>query len=408
MELNLNKVLNYKHQELFQSTAPELCVRGGKNAGKSYSIADKLLLQPRLQPGKKLKAIVVRKTLPRIKASVLEILEKRAEVHKIEFKLNRADYVAQCLGLKILFLSMENKGDHEKAKSVTDVDFVWMNEITELREIDYDMLRMIIRGGESSFSQLVFDFNPIGKTSWVYKRFFENSNGSNGVQKIHYTVFDNPWAKENEIEILKSYEHINKNLYDINFLGRWGELEGIIYDWDMDTPLPEKVDEVFYGLDFGYSIDPAALICIYRKADEFWVEEVIYETGLTNQDLAKKMKAKDIDEKADIYADSAEPKSIEELCREGFNVKPCAKGPDSVRAGVDYLASLKIHIVDGSERISREQRSYVRKQDKDGNYLPVPIDFDNHAMDAIRYGIFTHMKQAGVGVAVANWDFMPE
>jgi len=400
MELNLNKVLNHKHQELFQSTAPELCVRGGKNAGKTYSIADKLLLQPRLQPDKKLKAIVVRKTLPRIKATVLEILEKRAEVHKIEFKLNKGDYVAQVLGLKIVFLSMENKDDYEKARSMTDVDFIWMNEPTEMRVMDYDMLRMIIRGGESSFSQIITDFNPIGKTSWVYKRFFENNNGNNGVHKIHYTVFDNPWAREKEIEILKSYEHINKNLYDINFLGKWGELEGIIYDWDMDTLLPDKVDEVFYGLDFGYSIDPAALIRIYRKADEFWVEEVIYETGLTNQDLAKKMKAKKISENDEIYADSAEPKSIEEVHREGFNIKPCEKGPDSVRAGIDYLQSLKIHIIDGSECISREQRSYVHKQDKDGNHLPVPIESDNHAVDAIRYGIYTHCKKklGGFGV----------
>ena len=408
MELNLNKVLNHKHAELFQCTCPELCIRGGKNAGKSYSIADKLLLQPRLQPGKRLKAIVVRKTLPRIKASVLEILEKRAEMHKIEFKLNKSDYVAQVMGLKILFLGMENKDDHEKAKSVTDVDFVWMNEATEMRAIDYDMLRMIIRGGESSFSQMMFDFNPIGKTSWVYKRFFENSNGSNGIHKIRYTVYDNPWARPEEIGILKSYEHINKNLYDINFLGVWGELEGIIYDWDMDTPLPEKVDEVVYGLDFGYSIDPAALIRIYRKADEFWAEEVIYEKELTNQALGKQMEERGIDKKAEIYADSAEPKSIQEICDMGFNVKPCAKGPDSVRAGVDYLASLKIHIIDGSEKISREQRSYVRKQDKDGNYLPVPIDFNNHAMDAIRYGIFTHMKQAGVGAGTLPYSVYPD
>jgi len=365
MELNLNKVLNYKHQELFQSTAPELCVRGGKNAGKTYSIADKLLLQPRLQPGKKLKAVVVRKTLPRIKASVLEILEKRAEAHKIEFKLNRSDYVAQVMGLKIVFLSMENKADHEKARSMTDVDFIWMNEATEMRALDYDMLRMIIRGGESSFSQIITDFNPIGKTSWLYKRFFENRNGSNGVHKIHYTVFDNPWARPEEIDILKSYEHINKNLYDINFLGLWGELEGVIYDWgepvDVET-MPESLDETFYGLDFGYSVDPAALIRIYRKADEFWVEEVIYERGLTNQALAQRMRDKGVNESADIYADSAEPKSIDEIHREGFNIKPCEKGKDSVRAGIDYLQGLKIHIIDGSENISKEQRSYVRKR----------------------------------------------
>ena len=392
-ELNLNKVLNYKHLELFQCACPELCIRGGKNAGKTYSIADKLLLQPRIQPGKKLKAVVVRKTLPRIKSTVLEILEKRAEAQGIPFELNKSDYVAQALGLKIQFLSMENKDDYEKAKSMTDVDFVWMNEATELRELDYDMLRLIIRGGQSSFSQIITDFNPIGKTSWVYRRFFENKNGNGGVHKLRYTVYDNPWARENEIEALRQLEHHNKSLYDINYLGEWGELEGVIYNWDI-VPLPDiKFDEQIYGLDFGYSVDPAALIRIYRKADEFWIEEVVYEKGLTNQDLARRMRQLDIDGNAEIYADAAEPKSIEELCREGFNVKPCEKGQDSVRARIDYLQSLKIHIVDGSENVSREQKGYVRKQDKDGNFLPVPIDYDNHAMDATGYAIYTHSKK---------------
>jgi len=375
----LNKVLNYRHQDLFQSTAPELCVRGGKNAGKTYSIADKLLLQTRIQPDKKLKAIVVRKTLPRIKSTVLEVLEKRAEVQRLPFNLNKSDYVAQALGLKIQFLSMENKEDHEKARSVTDVDFVWINEITELREIDYDMLRMIIRGGQSSFHQLIFDFNPIGKTSWVYKRFFENGNGR--TQKLHYTVYDNPWAKEEEIELLREYKESDENLYNICYLGEWGELEGVIYNWDTDTPLPEKVDEVFYGGDFGYSVDPAALIRIYRKADEFWVEEVIYETGLTNIELGNLMIDKMVKDEVS-YWDSAEPKSIQELYDMGINAKPCEKGPDSVRAGIDFLKQQKMHIIEGSENISREQRSYIWKKDKDGNSLNVPIDFNNHCLIA--------------------------
>jgi len=388
--MNLNKILNHKHQELFQSTAPELCVRGGKNAGKTYSIVDKLLLQSIIQPEKKLKAIIARKTLPRLKSTVIEIMQGRAEKFGLPFNLNRSDYMAQCLSLRILFLGIENKDDYEKAKSITDVDFVWMNEITEMRELDFDMLNMVIRGGESKFSQFIFDFNPVGKTSWVYKRFFENGNGKS--HKLHYTVYDNPWAKPEEVEKLKQYKHINKNLYNIYFLGKWGELEGVIYDWDL-VPLPDiKFDEIFYGCDFGYSIDPATVIRIYRKADEFWLEEVIYETGLTNIQLGAKMKSRGITGSDEIYCDSAEPKSIQELYDLGLNAKPCEKGPDSVRAGIDFLLQQTIHIMDGSEKISTEQRSYVRKQDKDGNYLPVPIDSDNHAMDAIRYGIYTHCK----------------
>lgn len=398
--MNLNKILNYKHEELFQSMAPELCVRGGKNAGKTYSIVDKLLLQPIVQPHKKLKAIVARKTLPRLKSTAIEIFQKRAEKFNLPFLLNRSDYVAHVLGLMILFLGIENSDDYEKAKSVTDVDFVWINEITEMRELDYDMLNMVIRGGESKFSQFIFDFNPVGKTSWVYKRFFENENGQ--THKLHYTVYDNPWAKPEEIEKLKQYKHINKNFYDIYFLGEWGELEGVIFNWDI-VRKPEGIfyDEIFYGGDFGYSIDPAALIRIYRKADEYWLEEVIYETGLTNIELGNKMKDLGIIEE-ESYWDSAEPKSIQELYDMEINAKPAEKGPDSVRAGIDFLCEQTIHIIDGSENISKEVRSYVRKKDKDGNYLNMPVEFNNHAISATRYGIYTHCKS--MGDSYAGWS----
>lgn len=391
MEVNLNKELNYKHLDLFQSTAPELCVRGGANAGKSYSIADKLLLQPRIQPDKRLRALVIRKTFPSLRSSVIDIFKRRAEIHKINFNMNEQKGVSQCENLELVFKSLNNKEDYIAVKSMTDIDFVWVNEITELRELDYDILRMRIRGGQSAYSQLMFDFNPVGKTSWVYKRFYENGNGK--TQKLNYTVLDNPWAKKEEIDKLKEYKEIDENLYKIYFKGEWGELTGVIFNWDL-VPKPDGkfYDEIFYGLDFGYSVDPAALIRIYRKANEFWLEVVIYETELTNQQLAKRMKVEKINGNMEIYADSAEPKSIEELCLEGFNIKPCKKGADSVRTGIDYLKSLKIHILDveGAEAILREQKSYIWKKDKDGNCLNVPIEFDNHAMDGSRYGIFTH------------------
>jgi len=391
--MNLNKLLNHKHTELFQSTAPELCVRGGKNAGKTYSIVDKLLLQAILQSDKRLKAIVARKTLPRLKSTAIEIFERRAEAFGLPFEVNRSDYVAQCLGLKVLFLGIENSDDYEKAKSITDVDFVWINEITEMKEMDFDMLSMVIRGGESKFSQFIFDFNPVGKTSWVYKRFFEN--GNNGTHKLHYTVYDNPWARPEEIEKLKRYKEINRNFYDIYFLGEWGELEGIIFNWDIVAKLEGVFyDEIFYGGDFGYSVDPAALVRIYRKANEFWLEEVIYETGLTNIELGNRMKAFGIVEE-ESYWDCAEPKSIQELYDMGINARPCEKGPDSVRAGIDFLCEQTIHIIDGSENLSREVQSYVRKKDKDGNYLSAPIEFSNHAISAARYGIYTHCKSQG-------------
>lgn len=398
-EINLNRKLNWKHRELFQSIAPILAVRGGSNAGKTYSIADKLLLQPLIQHDIPLKAVCVRKTMPSLKKSILDILIKRAEeAFAIPLDVNISLSRAQFFNLTIDFLSLNNKEDYIKAKSMTDIDFIWVNEITELREYDFDILNMRIRGGKSNYSQFIFDFNPVGKTSWVFKRFYEQHNG-NSIRRLLYTVLDNPWAKPDEIEKLKAYKEQNENLYKIYFLGEWGELEGIIFNWDIVEAPPKNPDEVFYGGDFGYSVNPSALIRIYRKADEFWLEEMIYEAELTNQQLARKSFALGIDESADSYWDSAEPKSIQELCNEGMNAKPAEKGPDSVRAGIDFLLTKKIHIIDGSENIIREQKSYTRRKDKDGHYLSDPIKINDHAMSAARYGIVTHMRggqEAGI------------
>ena len=396
-------LLNPNHGELFRSTDFELTVRGGANAGKTYSIADKLLMQPIIQDVP-LKALIVRKTLPRLRTSTLEVIEKRARLFKLPFELNQANWVANIGNLKMQFLSLNNKEDYEKIRSLTDIDFIWCNEIPELQEADYELLRTRIRGGKSNFSQFITDFNPIGKGTWVFKRFFEKNVGN--VRKLRYTILDNPWASKAEVERLRDTKAHNPNFYKVYFEGEWGELEGLIFDWDIVCKTREQEiagtswetiinpDEIFYGGDFGYSVDPAALVRIYRKADEFWVEQVIYEKGLTNIQLGKKMHEAGLDDKVPNYWDCAEPKSIQELYDYPFNAKPCEKGPDSVRAGIDFLKEQKIHILDGSSDIIDEHKSYIWDKDKDDNSLNVPKKFDNHAMDAIRYGIFTHCKGA--------------
>ena len=389
--INLNKLLNYRHKELFQSADRELVVYGGANAGKSYSIADKLLIQSILHSDKRMKTVIVRKTLNSLKKTALDILQRRAEAMELPFELNRSEWTARVNNMEFIMTGMNNQEDYLKVKSLTDVDFIWVNEAAELRENDYKELTLRLRGAKKDgcFRQIICDFNPIGKMSWVFERFFQNGSRA---RKLRYTVLDNPWAEEEYIEQLKQTKESDPNFYKIYFLGEWGELEGVIFNWDVVPEPPENPDEVFYGGDFGYSVDPTALVRIYRKADEFWVEEVIYETGLTNIELGKRMISLEI-ENAESYWDAAEPKSIQELYDMGINAFPSSKGPDSVRAGIDFLKEQTIHIIDGSTNIIKEQKSYVWKKDKDGNSLNEPIAFNNHAMGAIRYGIYTHCKE---------------
>ncbi len=385
--------------DIFHSTAETLLVRGGANAGKTYSIVDKLFIQAMVSE-KPLKCLVLRKTFPALRNSVVDIMTTRAESWGLQFNLNKSEWVGTINNMKFVFLSLNNQEDYIKVRSMTDIDFIWVNEITDIREYDYDVLMTRLRGGQGDYSQFIGDFNPTGKTSWLYKRFY-SSMQDESVDRLKYNVLDNPWATEREIDRLTRTKETNKNFYNIYFKGEWGELEGLVYNWDV-VSLPEiSFDEVFYGLDFGYSIDPAAVVRIYRKSNEYWLEEVLYKTGLTNKYLAVGLRNKVLfDPVSPIYCDSAEPKSIDELRDYGLNPYPASKGKDSVHTGIDFLKSQKIHIVEGSENLLKEHNSYVYMKDKDGNLVGNgrPIDFNNHLMDAVRYGIYTHNKNMNNGV----------
>lgn len=401
MENNFQfKGLNPYHSEVFKSTDFILLVYGGTSAGKTYTVADKLILRSMLE--KEIKFLVIRKTLPSLRNTCMEIIAKRCEEHLVPYHLNKATNIADIGNdCKIYFLSVNSSEDVEKVKSITDVSMIWVEEATEIRLNDFLIIKNRLRGGKGGYKQLILTFNPVGRTSWIYKYFWDL--GYEKCKKLRYTILDNPFVwegNERYIESLKATKDTDPYYYRVYFEGEWGDLEGVIFQWDV-VELPDmQFDEVFYGGDFGYSVDPAVVVRIYRRADEFWVEEIIYQTGLTNQELGRKMEEAGIDKDDPVYFDSAEPKSIEELCQMGFNVLPSEKGADSVRSGIDLLRSKKIHIVEGSSNVIKEQRSYTWQKDKDGNSTNKPKTFDNHSMDAIRYGIGTHCRVGELQVFV--------
>ncbi len=406
--VNLNQVLNHKHTDLFRAADPDLLVYGGAGAGKSYSIADKLFLQGIINPTERQKIVVVRKTLASLRKTTLDIIERRAEALRRPFKLDRNSWTATCGNQTWIFTGMNNREDYQKIKSLTDVNFIWANELTELREEDYRELGLRLRGAAATsrygYRQLISDFNPIGKTSWIYERFWQRL--PHAARKLRYTVLDNPWAEPEYVARLKASKKDDPNFYRIYFLGEWGELSGIIFTWDV-VPLPEiAFDEIWYGGDFGYSIDEAALVKIYRRSNEYWTEEKIYQTGLTNPALAVQAQGVGVGPNDDTYWDSAEPKSIQELCDAGLTAKPSLKGPDSVRASIDFLKAQKIHIIEGSDNLIKEVRAWTWKKDKNGRALPVPGPGKDHAIKATIYGIYTHAKAAGgVYISQASQDF---
>jgi len=393
---------------LFDVKSRYLILCGGRGSGKSEFAARKVFRRCIEEGGHKF--LILRKIRKTCQQSTICVIQHILHDNEIKYGFNKTDHIISFPGHtgamnEILFDGLD---EPEKIKSIKGITGIWIEEATEFTEEDFVKVDLIFREPGPHYKQIILSFNPDESLAkWLKIRFFDHIDPNATVHES--TVEDNPIAAL-RVEYLKILDAIqDETLKAISRYGIWAIPQGQIYQWDVmsepghkpDGSIVAKFDEIFFGGDFGYSVNPAALIKIYKKADEFWLEEMLYQPGLTNQDIAMRIKEdSDIDARLPIYWDSAEQKSIEEIYRLGINALPALKGPDSVRAGIDLLKSKKIHIVAGSENIIKEVGRYCWRKDKQGHPLPEPVKFDDHAMDAIRYGIFTHCQGESDGAAI--------
>lgn len=186
------------------------------------------------------------------------------------------------------------------------------------------------------------------------------------------------------IDSIESHKN-NKNWWLVYGLGQLGEVEGKIYtDWKIIDEIPHEARLERYGLDFGYSNDPTAIVAVYKYNGGFILDEVTFMSKLKNNQIADILKNQP---QALCIADSAEPKSIDEIMECGVSIFPSLKGPGSVNKGIDYVQQQRISVTGRSKNIIREYRNYMWKTDKDGKIINDPdVGFD-HSMDALRYAI---------------------
>jgi len=400
-------LLSESFYPLLDNEAFYLVLCGGRGSGKSEFAGRKIFY--RCQKEGNHRFLIMRKVRARCRESVIELMLAILSENGTDYTYNKSDrsiifYNIAGQKNELLFDGLD---DPEKIKSIKGITGVWLEETTEFTSKDFDLIDLSLREPGPYYKQIIMSFNPDeAEAPWLKDRFFSKANDKAFVHLS--TIEDNP-IKELREAYLERLEALDDETYrEIYRFGRWARPKGQIFNWDI-VPLPTiKFDEVFYGGDFGYSVDPAALVRVYRKADEFWLQELIYETGLTNNVLARKMKDCGMTGYDDCYFDSAEPKSIDELVNEGLNVKPSLKGPDSVRASIDFLKSRHIHIIEGSENINREAKKYKWKVDKAGNSLPEPVKFDDHTISAIRYAIHTHCKQGDAAIEFIERSVYPD
>jgi len=345
---------------------------GGSRSTKTYSILQ-LLIVKALESTEPLVISIVRKSLPSLRISVmrdfLDIL-KQLDLYNAESH-NKTENTYLLNNTLIEFFSID---DAQKRRG-TKRDILFVNEVNELSWEDFFQLNI------RTTQQVFMDFNP-SETFW----YNDQIQSRDDVTIIHSTYKDNPYLNDEQVNEIERLQFTDLQYYQIYALGEFAGQVDLIYTYIPVDDIPTfGAKLVALGLDWGYSNDPTALLEVWLWNDAVYFNELLYKRGLTNQDIINELNELGVDRYVEIIADSAEPKSIEEIRRAGFNIKPATKGPDSVLNGIDILKRHRLHVTKQSTNIIKELNGYKWVTDKDGNKLNKPIDMFNHALDAARY-----------------------
>lgn len=354
--------------------------KGGTRSGKTFAVLQ-MLITLALKSKKKRVISVISETFPHIKRGA------RREFIKImtgdnlfdERAWNKTDSIYTFLnGTIIEFFSADSPAKvHGPAR-----DILFINEAQNIsKEI---AVQLFIRTRE----RVILDYNPTFDF-WVDSDII----GKGREVMIHSTYLDNPLLSDNQIAEIESHRD-NANWWRVYGLGLTGQLEGVVYTFTQVDSMPEGVR--FYGMDFGFTNDPTAIVSVIVKGNDVYINEECYRTGMLNSDIISALLRIGVKKQStEIYADSAEPKSIEEIYRAGYNIKPCVKGANSIISGIQKVKEYNIKVTSSSTNLIKELRSYTWEVDKNGKYLNVPVDYDNHLCDALRYAIYTKLSKRG-------------
>ena len=371
-------------------TARKKVIQGGTSAGKTLAILAVLI---DIAAKNKTEISVVSESIPHLRRGAIKDFAKVMQWtgrwvadrwNKTLLTYNFAN------GSVIEFFSADSEARLRGARR----QVVYINEANN---IDFESYyQLAIRTSEAIY----IDFNPTHEF-WAHTEVLPEQDA----ELVILTYNDNealPDTIKRDIELNRTKAETSAywaNWWKVYGLGQVGTLQGAIYE---DFEVVEGIDVsrakfVALGLDWGFSNDPTALVAIYRQGDCLLIQELLYSTGLTNQDIADKLRSLGITRAWEIVADSAEPKSIEEIYRLGFNIKPAEKGPDSVRNGIDILKRFKLQVTKDSTNLIKELRSYTWATDKEGKNTGVPIDSFNHACDAMRYVALNKLRVSNSG-----------
>jgi len=367
-------------------------ISGGRGSGKSTNIAAYFLVK--LMAPEYFRGVIGRYTQKALTNSIYRDitdlitqwgLDSYLEIKGDEIRNKKNDNLILTHALKLAEGGMSAKG-----KGLARVTHLLLDECTELPS-EEEYLKLIDSFRQKDAERKIFLlFNPTSKSHWIFKRFYlpdgrPNPKWVKNHGFLHTTYLDN---KDNldptKVAEWEDLAQQDADYFAHHILGEWRDIgEGQVFkSWQFEWDLQDGC-EVLYGLDFGFSSDPTAMVKVHKRGKRLWVEQILYHHGLTNQDISDCMSSAGVDKSAVIIADAAEPKSIEELRRLGWrNIRAAAKGQDSIRAGIQKIRGYEVKANPQSADLIEEFYQYAYRTGTDQ-----PIDSYNHLMDAFRYAL---------------------
>ena len=373
-------------------------VKGGRGSKKSTTTALWIIYKMMQYP--LANTLVIRRIFNTHKDSTYTQLKWASNVlgvsHLWKFSKSPLEATYIPTGQKILFRGLD---DPMSITSITvehgHLCWCWFEEAFQvMNEDDFNKVDMSIRGElpKGYFKQITLSFNPWSEKHWLKKRFFDAEDED--VLAITTNYACNEFLGEDDKKLFEKMKINNPRRYNIEGLGNWGIAEGLIYnnfeelDFDIEEIKKRKNIKSAFGLDFGYTNDPTAFICSLVDLDnmEIFIFDEHYQKAMSNKMIVDMIKYKGY-AKERIIGDSSEPKSIDDIKKQGiYRIKGARKGKDSILNGIQYIQDFKIYVHPKCENTIIELSNYVWDT-KDGNAINKPIDDYNHLMDALRYSL---------------------
>jgi len=365
MNLEINTTITYTNQ----NDSPTRITHhiGGTRSGKTYALLQWCIVKA--LEGKEI-ITIVRKTLPSAKRTVMKDFKDVMQLLDIwnENDFNISDRIYTFYNDSIIqFISTD---DAEKLRGLKST-ILWLEEANEIDEESYFQLQIRTTG------PIILSYNPtVSPYHWI--------RTMGDCSRFFTTYKNNPYLDTTVKKAIEELRISNPKAWKVYGLGEWVGNEKAIFEFTQIEWLPEDAEFIAFGLDFGYSSDPTALASIWKYNNELYIVEHCYERGMVTNDIVTMLKGV-VKGREEIWADSAEPRLIEELYREGFNIKPVIKGKDSINFGIQVMQNYKINIPKTCQNLINEFYSYEWSSDRFGKQLDKPIDFNNHLIDAARY-----------------------